>query len=73
MSAARSPTEGLSELEDHFIQPFVPIIPTYIKDTQDSLHMPFANLFPYINTYHSINLTHKNLVLTNHSRHDLTV
>ena len=35
VSAVGSPTEGLSELVDHFIQPFVPNIPSYIRDTQD--------------------------------------
>ena len=44
VSAVRSPTEGLLELVDHFIQPFVPNIPSYIRDTQDFLisYMPFA-------------------------------
>ena len=37
VSAVGSPTEGLSELVDHFIQPFVPNIPSYIRDTQDFL------------------------------------
>ena len=37
VSAVGSPTEGLSELVDHFIQPFVPNIPSYIQDTQDFL------------------------------------
>ena len=37
VSAVGSPTEGLSELVDHFIQPFVPNIPSYIRDAQDSL------------------------------------
>ena len=36
-SAVVSPTEGLSELVDHFIQPFVPNISSYIRDTQDFL------------------------------------
>ena len=35
VSAVGSPTEGLSELVDHFIQPFVPNIPSCIRDTQD--------------------------------------
>ena len=35
MSAVGTPTEGLSELVDHFIQPIVPIIPSCIRDTQD--------------------------------------
>ena len=35
VSAVGSPTEGLSELVDHFILPFVPNIPSYIRDTQD--------------------------------------
>ena len=34
VSAVGSPTEGLFELVDHFIQPFVPNIPSYIRDTQ---------------------------------------
>ena len=41
VSAVGSPTVGLSELVDHFIQPFVPNIPSYIRDTQnilDKLH-----------------------------------
>ena len=41
VSAVGSPTEGLSELVDHFILPFVPIIPSYIRDMQnflDKLH-----------------------------------
>ena len=37
VSAVGSPTEGLSELVDHFIQPFVPNIPSYTRDTQDFL------------------------------------
>ena len=37
MSAVRSPTEGLSELVDNFIQPFVPNIPSCIRDTRDFL------------------------------------
>ena len=37
VSAVGSPTEALSELVDHFIQPFVPNIPSYIRDTQDFL------------------------------------
>ena len=37
MSVFGSPTEGLSALVDHFIQPFVPNIPSYIRDAQDSL------------------------------------
>ena len=37
VSAVGSPTEGLSELVDHFIQPFVPNIPSYIRDMQDFL------------------------------------
>ena len=37
VSAVGSPTECLSELVDHFIQPFVPNIPSYIRDTQDYL------------------------------------
>ena len=37
VSAVGSPTEGLSELVDHFIQPFVHNIPSYIRDTQDFL------------------------------------
>ena len=37
VSAVGSPTEGLSELVDHFIQPFVPNIPSYIRDTQECL------------------------------------
>ena len=37
VSVVGSPTEGLSELVDHFIQPFVPNIPSYIRDAQDSL------------------------------------
>ena len=36
-SAVGSPTEGLSELVDHFIKPFLPNIPSYIRDTQDVL------------------------------------
>ena len=35
VSAVGSPTKSLSELVDHFIQPFVPNIPSYIRDTQD--------------------------------------
>ena len=37
VSAVGSPTEGLSELVDNFVQPFVPNIPSYIRDTQDFL------------------------------------
>ena len=37
VSAVGSPTEGLSELVDHFIQPFVPNIPSYIQNTQEFL------------------------------------
>ena len=37
VSAVGSPTEGLSVLVDHFIQPFVPNIPSFILDTQDCL------------------------------------
>ena len=33
VSAVRVPTEGLSELEHHIIQPFVPNIPSYPRDT----------------------------------------
>ena len=36
-SSEGSPTEGLSELVDNFIQPFVPNIPPYIRDMQDFL------------------------------------
>ena len=35
VSSVGSPTEGLSELVDHFIQPIVPNIPSYNRDTQD--------------------------------------
>ena len=35
VSAVGSSTEGLSELVDHLIQPFVPNIPSCIRDTQD--------------------------------------
>ncbi|KAJ8032026.1 hypothetical protein HOLleu_25430 [Holothuria leucospilota] len=35
VSACGSATEGLSEIVDHFLQPFVPSIPSYIKDTED--------------------------------------
>ena len=38
VSAVGSPTEGLSELVDHFIQPFVPNIPSYIRDTQEFIY-----------------------------------
>ena len=38
VSAVASPTEGLSELVDHCIQPFVPNIRSYIRDTKDFLH-----------------------------------
>ena len=38
MSAVGSPTEDLSELVDHFIQPFVPNILSYVRDMQDKLH-----------------------------------
>ena len=38
MSAVGSPTEGLSELVGHFIQPFVPNILSCIRDMQDFLH-----------------------------------
>ena len=37
VSAVGPPTEGLSELVDHFIRPFVPNIPSYIRDMQDFL------------------------------------
>ena len=37
VSTVRSPTDRLSELVDHFIQPFVPNIPSYIRDTRDFL------------------------------------
>ena len=37
VSAVGSPTDDMSELVDHFIQPFVPNIPSYIRDTQDFL------------------------------------
>ena len=42
VSAVGSPTEGLSELVDHFIQPFVPNIPSFIRDTQDFLDRQHA-------------------------------
>ena len=35
VSAVGSPREGLSELVDHFIKPFLPNIPSCIRDTQD--------------------------------------
>jgi peptide-methionine (R)-S-oxide reductase len=38
VSACGSPTEGLSEIVDHFLQPFMTAIPSYIKDTNDFLH-----------------------------------
>ena len=37
VSAVGSPTDGLSRLLYHFIQPFVPNIPSYIRNTQDFL------------------------------------
>ena len=37
VSTVGSRTEGLSELVDHFVQPLVPNIPSYIRDTQDYL------------------------------------
>ena len=37
VSACGSATEGLSEIVDHFLQPFIPGIPSYIKDTDDFL------------------------------------
>ena len=37
VSAVGSPADGLSELVDHIIQPFVTNIPSYIRDTQDYL------------------------------------
>ena len=38
VSAVGSPTEGLSELVDHFIQPFVPYVPSCIRVTQDFIY-----------------------------------
>ena len=35
ISACGSATEGLSEIVDHFLQPYVPSIPSFIKDTND--------------------------------------
>ena len=35
LSANDSPTERISAFVDHFLQPFVPLIPSYIKDTTD--------------------------------------
>jgi hypothetical protein len=37
ISACGSPTEGLSEIVDYFLQPYIPSIPSYIKDTSDFL------------------------------------
>ena len=37
VSGSGSPTEGLSEIVDHFIQPLVPKVPSYIRDTSDFL------------------------------------
>ena len=37
VSTVGSPTEGLSELVNHFIVPFVPNYQSYIRDTQDFL------------------------------------
>ena len=51
MSAVGSLTEGLSELEDQFIQPFVPNIPSCNRDTLDFLDKLHA-LCPL--TVHSI-------------------
>ena len=42
VSAVGSPTEGLSVLVDHFIQPFVPYIPSCIRVTQDFLYKQHA-------------------------------
>ena len=35
ISACGSATEGLSEIVDYFLQPYLPFIPSYIKDTDD--------------------------------------
>jgi len=35
ISACGSATEGLSEIVDYFLQPFIPLIPSFIKDTDD--------------------------------------
>ncbi|KAJ8026397.1 hypothetical protein HOLleu_34224 [Holothuria leucospilota] len=37
ISCCGSPTEGISELVDWFIQPLVSSIPSYVKDTNDFL------------------------------------
>jgi hypothetical protein len=37
VSACGAPTEGLSEIVDHFLQPLMTTIPSYIKDTNDFL------------------------------------
>ena len=37
ISGCGSPTEGISELVDWFIQPLVPLIPSFVKDTNDFL------------------------------------
>ena len=42
MSAVGSPNEGLSELVDHLIQPFVPNIPSCIRDRQHFLDKQHA-------------------------------
>jgi len=35
ISACGSATEGLSEIVYYFLQPFIPLIPSFIKDTDD--------------------------------------
>ena len=38
ISACGSATEGLSEIVDYFLQPYIPAIPSHIKDTSDFIH-----------------------------------
>ena len=58
VSAIGSPTEGLSEQVDHFIQPFVRNIPSYIRDTLyfiDKLHALCP--LPVDSMLHAIDMT----------------
>ncbi len=38
VSASGCPTERISALVDHFLSPYIPLLPSYIKDITDFLH-----------------------------------
>ena len=48
VSANSSPTERISQLVDHFLQPIVPTTPSYVKDTTDFINKiaPVHDLLP---------------------------